>query len=54
MALQLAILFLHLRARGCTAIRAVDIKPLEPWYQRFDDVKNLSLDLNLKENCEIA
>lgn len=43
-----------LRARGCMAIRAVDIKPLEQWYQRFDDVENLSLDLNLKENCEIA
>jgi GDP-D-mannose 3', 5'-epimerase len=43
-----------LRARGCTAIRAVDIKPLEQWYQHFDDVENLSLDLNLKENCEIA
>ena len=35
-------------------IRAVDIKPLEEWYQRFDDVENLSLDLNLAENCETA
>jgi len=33
-------------------IRAVDVKPFEEWYQRFDDVENLSLDLNLKENCE--
>src|ERR1700684_1018255 len=43
-----------LRRRGCPAIRAVDIKPSHQWYQRFDDVENLSLDLNLKENCEIA
>jgi len=42
------------RAQGYTQIRAVDIKPLEQWYQRFDDVENLQLDLNLKENCEIA
>src|ERR1700754_2012964 len=40
-------------ARGCS-IRAVDVKPLQHWYQCFDDVENISLDLNLKENCEIA
>ena len=43
-----------LRARGCKGIRAIDVKPLEAWYQKFPDVENLSLDLNLKENCEIA
>ena len=43
-----------LRRRGCPSIRAVDIKPFHQWYQRFDDVENLCLDLNLKENCEIA
>jgi nucleoside-diphosphate-sugar epimerase len=43
-----------LRARGYERIRAVDIKPFHEWYQRFDDVENLSLDLNLKENCEKA
>jgi GDP-D-mannose 3',5'-epimerase len=43
-----------LRANGCTAIRAVDIKPSDAWYQRFGDVENLSLDLNLKESCEVA
>jgi GDP-D-mannose 3', 5'-epimerase len=43
-----------LRACGCTGIRAVDIKPPQDWYQRFDDVENLTLDLNLRENCEIA
>jgi GDP-D-mannose 3', 5'-epimerase len=35
-------------------VRAVDVKPLDEWYQRFDDVENLPLDLNVKENCEIA
>jgi GDP-D-mannose 3',5'-epimerase len=43
-----------LRARGCTDLRAVDIKPLAEWYQQFDNVENLVLDLNLKESCEIA
>src|SRR6201997_3145867 len=43
-----------LRARGHEKIRAVDIKPVEEWYQKFEDVENLALDLNLKENCEIA
>src|SRR6202140_730183 len=43
-----------LRTQGYKQIRAVDVKPLEEWYQRFDDVENLSLDLNLGENCEIA
>jgi GDP-D-mannose 3', 5'-epimerase len=43
-----------LRQQGYTRIRSVDIKPLGDWYQRFDDVENLSLDLNLKENCEAA
>src|SRR5580693_7408538 len=43
-----------LRRRGCPAIRAVDIKPSHQWYQHFDDVENLVLDLNLKESCEIA
>ena len=43
-----------LRARGYKRLRAIDIKPLDDWYQRFDDVENLCLDLNLKENCEIA
>jgi GDP-D-mannose 3',5'-epimerase len=43
-----------LRRRGYKRIRAVDIKPLEDWYQRFEDVENLSLDLDLLENCETA
>src|ERR1700756_3460623 len=43
-----------LRARGYENLRAIDVKPLGEWEQKFDDVENLSLDLNLKENCEIA
>jgi GDP-D-mannose 3',5'-epimerase len=32
-------------------VRGVDIKPLDDWYQRFDDVENLELDLDLREAC---
>jgi GDP-D-mannose 3',5'-epimerase len=44
----------ELRKQGCQRIRAVDIKPLEEWYQLFGNVENLSLDLNIRENCETA
>ena len=43
-----------LRRKGYARIRAVDVKPWDEWYQLFGDVENLSLDLNLKENCETA
>jgi nucleoside-diphosphate-sugar epimerase len=43
-----------LRQQGYKHIRAVDIKPLDHWYQRFADVENLVLDLNEKLNCEVA
>ena len=43
-----------LRRQGFTRIRSVDIKPMREWYQRFNDVENLVLDLNLRENCEAA
>ena len=43
-----------LRARGQEKIRAVDIKPVEEWYQKSEGVENLALDLNLRENCEAA
>lgn len=35
-------------------IRAVDRKPISEWYQKFDDVENLSLDLQKEKNCYIA
>jgi nucleoside-diphosphate-sugar epimerase len=44
----------HLRRTGHKRIRAIDIKPQSEWYQRFDDVENHSLDLNLLHNCELA
>lgn len=40
-----------LRAKGIQVVRAVDIKPLEDWYQITDGVENLSLDLKDKSNC---
>lgn len=43
-----------LRGRGYKRIRAVDIKPFGEWYQLFSDAENLSLDLNLKENCDFV
>ncbi len=43
-----------LYAQGHQRLRAIDVKPFDEWYQRFDDVENLSLDLNLKANCETA
>jgi len=32
-------------------IRAVDIKPLDLWFQKFNDVENFSLDMQEYENC---
>ena len=43
-----------LRRKNLTRIRAVDIKPLREWYQVFDDVENVVLNLNLKNDCETA
>lgn len=33
------------------SVRAVDIKPLDHWYQRFTDAENVCLDLRDKSNC---
>ena len=44
----------NLIANGVEVIRAVDIKPLDHWYQETDGVENLSLDLKDKSNCLIA
>jgi GDP-D-mannose 3', 5'-epimerase len=43
-----------LLARGVRVIRAVDIKPLEDWYQIADGVENIVLDLKEKDNCLVA
>jgi nucleoside-diphosphate-sugar epimerase len=42
----------ELLRKGYKRVRAVDVKPLDEWYQVFDDAENLVLDLNLKENCD--
>jgi nucleoside-diphosphate-sugar epimerase len=43
-----------LRRQGYRRIRCVDVKPMHEWYQKFDDVDNRVLDLNLRENCDEA
>jgi nucleoside-diphosphate-sugar epimerase len=43
-----------LRRRGHTNLRAVDVKPLQEWYQLFDDVENVSADLADRDNCRHA
>jgi GDP-D-mannose 3', 5'-epimerase len=40
-----------LLADGADKVCAVDIKPLDEWYQLFPGVENLSLDLKDKRNC---
>lgn len=42
-------LIAELRRQGYSNLRAVDKKPLTRWYQKFDDVENLVLNLELKE-----
>src|SRR5216117_4569395 len=44
----------ELRSVGGLSIRAVDIQPVGQWYQRFDDVENLTLDLQDRAACERA
>ena len=43
-----------LRRQGHTHLRAVDKKPFAEWYQRFDDVENLELNLEHLDACEQA
>jgi len=43
-----------LQASGARQIRAVDIKPLDEWYQKTPGVENLVLDLKEKNNCYSA
>lgn len=47
-------LIADLRASGCRRLRAVDIKPADDWYQRFDDVENQQLDLKENDACRRA
>ena len=41
----------YLLAQGVDVVRAVDVKPLDEWYQVTGSVENLELDLKEKENC---
>jgi nucleoside-diphosphate-sugar epimerase len=43
-----------LLAQGIHVVRAVDIKPLDEWYQASEGVENLSLDLRDRANCQQA
>jgi GDP-D-mannose 3',5'-epimerase len=43
----------ELVAKGAT-VRAVDIKPFDQWYQRFDRAENLKLDLKDLASCRQA
>jgi GDP-D-mannose 3',5'-epimerase len=43
-----------LRREGYHRLRGVDIKPVADWYQHFDDVENVILDLRDKSACDIA
>ena len=40
--------------RGRNNVRAVDIKPLDQWWQCFPDVENWSMDLRVRDNCDTA
>ncbi len=43
-----------LLANGVNVVRAVDVKPLDEWYQATNGVENLSLDLRDRANCQTA
>jgi GDP-D-mannose 3',5'-epimerase len=40
--------------QGINVTRAVDVKPIHEWYQRFSNIENLSLDLRQKDNCLVS
>jgi GDP-D-mannose 3',5'-epimerase len=40
--------------QGHRGLRAVDIKPLDEWYQVFPQVENLTMDLQEKDACRTA
>ncbi|HZJ15133.1 MAG TPA: NAD-dependent epimerase/dehydratase family protein [Chthoniobacteraceae bacterium] len=47
-------LIADLRRQGHTNLRAVDKKPLDEWYQTFDDVENYQLNLEHLDDCDKA
>ena len=44
----------YLLEQGSVQIRAIDIKPMDEWYQCHDGVENIEDDLRLKEVCHDA
>jgi GDP-D-mannose 3', 5'-epimerase len=44
----------RLREDGVDRVRAVDVKPLDEWYQVFPDVENVTGNLELLEECRKA
>ncbi len=44
----------NLLASGVNVIRAVDVKPLDEWYQVHASVENVEADLKNAENCDLA
>lgn len=40
--------------KGFKKVRAVDVKPFDEWYQKFDQVENLNLNLESLESCKTA
>jgi len=47
-------LIADLRRQGFSNLRAVDLKPLDSWYQKFQEVENVKLDLQNIEDCHKA
>ena len=41
----------HLLSNGYEKVRAIDVKPLDRWYQHHTGAENLSLDLREKDAC---
>src|SRR5690348_15564011 len=44
----------YLLENGVDVVRAVDVKPLDEWYQATPGIENLVLDLKEKEHCYTA
>ena len=42
----------NLFKQGYTNIIAIDVKPINMWYQKLDDLKNYQLDLKVLSSCE--
>jgi nucleoside-diphosphate-sugar epimerase len=40
--------------KGYSNIRAIDIKPINEWYQVFGEVENICKDLSIQENAHLA